>query len=153
MKTLEMRFSLPSRRKSWTQRVTIGGQTCYLNVGEYADGKPGEIFLDVSKQGTFTNGVLDVLARAVSIGLQCGADLEFVIKALQHTNYPPNGDVYGSDNVKFCTSVTDWVAQEIIAYYNIIVPDDEVEFVDKCDDDKTNEKVAGYISELWRSGA
>ena len=114
---LDMREPLPDRRRNWSQRVKIGGQTCYLSVGEYEDGRPGELFVDVSKAGTFCRGVLGTLARTVSIALQCGADVSVVVHSLKGANYPPNGRVEGSDAVAGCLSVTDWIAAELAARY------------------------------------
>lgn len=117
MGTLSMREQLPDRRNSWTQKVRIGDQSVYLTVGEYADGRPGEIFVDVSKCGTFVRGMLGTLARTVSIALQCGADVQMVVHMLREHNFPPNGPVQGSNDVKECNSVTDWIASELEAYY------------------------------------
>ena len=117
MRILAMREPLPDRRRSRTQRVRIGGQTCYLCVGEYDDGRPGEIFVDIAKQGTFLRGVMAALARTVSIALQCGADIETIIYSLKGGTYPPSGYVEGSANVKEVTSVTDWIAAELEAMY------------------------------------
>ena len=112
-----MRERLPDRRHSWTQRVRIGGQSVYLCVGEYADGRPGEIFVDVSRQGTFLRGVMGSLARMVSIALQCGAGVDIIINALRGIDYPPNGLVEGSEVVTETKSVTDWIASELEACY------------------------------------
>ena len=112
-----MREPLPDRRRSWTQKVRIAGQTVYMGVGEYADGRPGEIFIDVAKQGTFLRGVMAALARTISIALQCGADVEFVVQALRGGCFPPDGIVEGSSSVKEATSVTDWIASELEARY------------------------------------
>lgn len=111
------REPLPFRRKSWTQRVKINGQTCYLNVGEYEDGRPGEIFIDISKAGTFLRGVLGDLARAVSVALQCGAGVETAVYMLRGSDYQPSGPVEGSTSVKYAESVTDWIASELAAKY------------------------------------
>jgi ribonucleoside-diphosphate reductase alpha chain len=113
------RKMLPPRRKGWTQKCRIGdtGQSFYLRTGEYEDGTLGEIFLDAHKEGTFTRGILDSLARTVSVSLQSGTSLEVVVKTLRLMHYPPNGPVEGSDMVSSCTSIADWVAQELEAYY------------------------------------
>lgn len=112
-----MREPLPDRRRSWTQRVRIGGQTVYMCVGEYADGRPGELFVDVSRQGTFLRGIMGSLARMVSMALQHGADVGTVVKSLKGLDYPPNGPVEGSGVSTECASVTDWVASELEAKY------------------------------------
>lgn len=118
-----MREPLPDRRpRSWTQKVRIGGQTVYMTVGEYPDGRPGELFIDVSKAGTFLRGVMSALARTASVALQCGADVSVVVHALRGANYPPNGIVEGSAACQECWSVTDWIACELAAHYGIVLP-------------------------------
>lgn len=109
--------SMPPRRKSWTQKVRIGGQTFYLTCGEYADGRLGEVFLSCSKAGSFSQGVCDTLARLVSVALQDGVPLARVIHAMQMLNFPPNGEVTGSKVATNATSVPDWLAQELAAAY------------------------------------
>ena len=168
--SLSMRETLPPRRRSWTQHVHIGGQSCYITVGEYDDGRPGEIFVDISKQGTFLRGVMGTLARTISLALQCGADVDMIIHSLRGLDYEPAGPVTGSPNVTECFSVTDWIAQELAATYGVPLEDappaiDE-RFLSASDEDEdggeeepqkefalVKEKVAGYISEDWRSGA
>jgi len=111
------RERLPDRRSSWTQKVRIEGQTFYLCCGEYEDGRLGEIFLEAHKEGTFARGVLSALARMTSIALQSGVSVLEVVGALRHLNFPPRGAVAGSEVVMQCTSLTDWIAQELEAIY------------------------------------
>lgn len=82
-------------------------------MGEYEDGRPGEIWIVVAKAGSFIRGALDNLARMVSTALQCGTPLEEVVKSLRGLNYPPNGLVTGSPFFSGCLSVGDWVAKEL----------------------------------------
>ncbi len=111
------REKLPDRRKCWTQKVRIEGQTYYLSCGEYSDGRLGEVFVDAQKNGTFTRGVLGALARLVSIALQSGSAVEDVASVLRHLNFPPQGTVEGSAVVTWADSVPDWIAQEMLARY------------------------------------
>lgn len=116
------RERLPDRRRSFTQKVKIPDatgalQTFYLTMGEYDDGRLGEVWIEAHKEGTFARGVLGALARMVSIALQCGVSVEEVVKTLRHLNFPPRGDVTGSAAVAKASSVADWVAQEIEAAY------------------------------------
>jgi ribonucleoside-diphosphate reductase alpha chain len=109
--------SLPTRRANWTIKVHIEGQAVFLCCEEYPDGTLGGIFLDISKQGTFTRGICDSLARMVSIALQNGTPIEKVISALRGLNFPPSGVVSGSVLVQECTSIPDWIAQELEGVY------------------------------------
>lgn len=112
-----MRERLPDRRPSWVQSVKIDGHRFYLTVGEYEDNRPGEIFIDAYKYGTFARGNLDALARMTSLALQCQAPLADVINSLRGLNYPPHGEVHGSPCVSGATSISDWIAQELETAY------------------------------------
>ena len=111
------RKRLPTRRKSFTQKVKIEDQTFYMTCGLYEDGTLGEIFLDAHKEGTFARGVLSSLARMVSIALQNEIPVIDIVKTLRHMNFPPRGEVIGSQNVQKCSSIADWVAQELEAEF------------------------------------
>lgn len=115
--TMEVRKPLPDRRRSWTQEVTIEGHTVILTVGEYDDGTPGEVFVEILKEGTTLAGVLGTLSRLVSLSLQDSAQLSTLIHSLRGITYPPMGRVDGSRAVSECTSVTDWLASELEARY------------------------------------
>lgn len=133
------------RRANFTQKVRIENTPFYLCMGEYADGRLGEIFIDAHKQGTFTRGVLDALARMTSLALQCGAPVEEVVKSLKDLNFPPQGVVSGSTEVKSATSIADWIAREIEAVYLKQKPI-------MSSGEPLSEKSAGYVSDAWRSG-
>ena len=116
------RQRLPNRRRSWTQKVRIAdangaAQTFYLTCGEYPDGRLGEIWIEAHKEGTLTRGVFGALARMASISLQCGANVAEVVNAMRHLDFPPNGTVEGSPAVARCSSIPDWIAQELAAAY------------------------------------
>lgn len=158
MRFLKMREPLPERRSSWTQEVVIGGHTLQIGFGEYEDGRLGEVFIDISHEGTFLRGVLGTLARTISISLQHGASVEMVAHALEGIDYPPCGQVEGSPNVTECSSITDYIAKEILANYGI-------ESIERrtvprgpaprpiAEGDPIPEKAAGYTPEPWRVGA
>lgn len=122
------RERLPHRRRSVTQKVKIADvngvpQTFYLSCGYYDDGRLGEIFLEAHKEGTFARGVLSTLARVVSIALQCGAEPAALAGAMRHMNFPPSGPVEGTPTTEHCTSVADWIAQELVALQTFLSPD------------------------------
>lgn len=126
-----MRERPPHRRRAWTQKVTIGGQTFYLTVGEYEDGRPAEIFIEAHKEGSFARGILSSLARMTSMSLQCGAEVADVVKSLRHINFPPNGCVIGSKTVSRASSVSDWIAQELESNY--LKKPEEAPVAEPCD--------------------
>lgn len=158
---LLMREPLPDRRRSWTQHVHIEGHSVYMTVGEYADGRPGELFIDVAKEGTFLRGVMGTLARTISIALQCGADVGMIVHSLKGLDYPPSGMVQGSTDVQECYSVTDWIAQELEARYLLMRPATALEGVNGPSPDLSGEngtqaiveRSVGHVSEEWRTGA
>lgn len=114
----------PARRRTWRQRVRIldraSGRehTFYVDFGEYDDGRLCEVFITAQKEGTFVRGVLDTLARMTSLALQSGTHPRDVAKLLSDHNYPPHGrvEVDGS-TVVGCTSIADYIGQEIEAQY------------------------------------
>jgi ribonucleoside-diphosphate reductase alpha chain len=97
--------------------VYIDSQPFYLGMGEYADGRLGEIWIDANKAGSFANGILGTVARTASVLLQNGCDICEVVHSFRELNFPPRGLVEGSRNVAQCTSLPDWIAQEIEAEY------------------------------------
>ena len=117
------RDKMPDRRPNWCQTARIGGQRFYLTCGEYPPdhqkaGQPGEVWIDAAKMGSFLRGILDTLARQISIALQSGTGVKEVIKGLRSMNFPPNGAVKAEmTDVTICTSVADWVAQELEIVY------------------------------------
>lgn len=114
---MNQRKKLPDRRRQWTQKVKLSGQTIYVCFGEYEDGTLGEIFIDASKQGTFVRGILDSFARMTSLAIQCGTPLEEVVKVLKGMRFPPDGESLVSDGQETVTSIVDWIAKTIEFVY------------------------------------
>jgi len=108
---------LPDRRRSYTQKVVIEGHKLYLTTGEYNDGRLGELFIDMYKEGSTTSGILKALAINVSKGLQYGIPIEEFIETFEYSKFDPAGMVKGDDNVRFVTSVLDYVAKYLRHYY------------------------------------
>ncbi len=112
-----LRMRLPDRRKGYTQKAVIGGHKVYLRTGEYDDGRLGEIFIDMHKQGAAFRSLMNSFAIAVSIGLQYGVPLDEFIDAFTATRFEPSGPVEGNDSVKSATSVLDYVFRELAISY------------------------------------
>lgn len=113
----EVREPLPDRRRTFTHEVRIDGEVCVLSLGEYGDGRLGEIWLEMPHSDTVTAGILGTLCRTVSMLLQDGAPVATIVRSLRGINYPPQGPVIGSQATRQCMSVTDWAAAEIEARY------------------------------------
>ncbi len=94
---LREREKLPDRRKGYTQKAVVGGHKVYLRTGEYDDGRIGEIFVDMHKEGAALRSLLNNFAIAISLGLQYGVPLEEYVDAFTFTRFEPQGPVQGND--------------------------------------------------------
>ena len=113
------REKMPDRRKGYTQKAIVGGHKVYLRTGEYQDGRLGEIFIDMHKEGAAFRAMMNNFAIAVSIGLQYGVPLEEFVDSFTFTRFEPAGLVQGNDQVKNATSILDYVFRELaISYLN-----------------------------------
>ncbi len=111
------RERLPDRRKGYTQKAVVGGHKVYLRTGEYNDGRLGEIFIDMHKEGAAFRSLMNNFAIAVSLGLQYGVPLEEYVEAFTFTRFEPAGFVQGNDSIKNATSILDYVFRELAISY------------------------------------
>jgi ribonucleoside-diphosphate reductase alpha chain len=111
------RRRLPQRRKGYTQKAIVGGHKVYLRTGEYEDGRIGEIFIDMHKEGSAFRALMDSFAISVSMGLQYGVPLEQYVEAFTFTRFEPSGAVQGNDAIKMATSVLDYIFRELAISY------------------------------------
>lgn len=99
---------LPYKRSGITIKTKISGQTLFLRAGEYPDGKLGEVFIDMHKEGAAFRSLLNLFAIAISTGLQYGVPLEEYVEKFTFTRFEPSG-VTDHPNIKFCTSIIDFM--------------------------------------------
>ncbi len=111
------RDRMPQRRKGYTQKAMVGGHKVYLRTGEYADGRLGEIFIDMHKEGAGFRAMMNNFAIAISVGLQYGVPLEEFVDAFTFTRFEPAGMVQGNDSIKQATSILDYVFRELAVSY------------------------------------
>jgi ribonucleoside-diphosphate reductase alpha chain len=111
------RDKLPGRRKGYTQKAVVGGHKVYLRTGEYDDGKLGEIFIDMHKEGAALRAMMNNFAISVSVGLQYGVPLEEYVDAFTFTKFEPAGQVQGNESIKNATSILDYVFRELAVSY------------------------------------
>src|SRR5271168_1751590 len=104
------REKMPTERASVTHKFSVGGHEGYLTVGMYEDGRPGEIFIKMSKEGSTLSGVMDGLALTVSLGLQYGVPLKVFVDKLVNTRFEPSG-ITANPNIRFVSSVLDYIAR------------------------------------------
>jgi len=100
---------LPYKRRGFTQKASIDGQTVFVRTGEYEDGTLGEIFVDIHKEGATFRSLMNCFAIAVSIGLQYGVPLEEYVEKFTFTRFEPAGMVGGHPNIKSATSIIDFI--------------------------------------------
>ena len=103
------RVRLPKKRSGFTQEARIGGHKVFLRTGEYQDGNLGEIFVDMHKEGAAFRSLMNSFAISVSMGLQHGVPLQSYVEQFTFTRFEPSGIVEGHPNIKFSTSIIDYV--------------------------------------------
>lgn len=103
------RVRLPKKRRGFTQEAYVGGHKVFLRTGDYDDGSLGEIFIDMHKEGAAFRSLMNCFAMAVSVGLQYGVPLETYVEQFTFTRFEPHGVVGGHPNIKFATSIVDYI--------------------------------------------
>ena len=111
-----MRRTLPRVRKSRTYRFELADLEGYFTVGEYEDGAPGELFINVSKQGSTLSGVMDSFAIAVSQGLQYGVPLKRFAKSFRGASFAPSG-ITDDKDIRTASSITDYIFRRLALDY------------------------------------
>ncbi|HEV7324602.1 MAG TPA: vitamin B12-dependent ribonucleotide reductase, partial [Bosea sp. (in: a-proteobacteria)] len=111
------REKMPARRTGYIQKAVVGGHKVYVHTGEYADGRLGEIFIDMHKEGAAFRAMMNNFAIAVSLGLQYGVPLEEYVEAFTFTRFEPSGFVQGNQSIKNATSILDYVFRELAISY------------------------------------
>ncbi len=114
---LREREKMPDRRKGYTQKAVVGGHKVYVRTGEYDDGRLGEIFIDMHKEGAAFRAMMNNFAIAISLGLQYGVPLDEYVEAFTFTRFEPAGMVMGNDRIKNATSILDYVFRELAVSY------------------------------------
>ena len=107
----------PPPADGYTQRARVGGQKIDLRTRDYADGRLGEIFIDMHKEGATFRSLMNNFAIAVSLGLQYGVPLEEFVDAFTATRFEPAGLVEGNDKITCATSILDYIFRELAVSY------------------------------------
>jgi ribonucleoside-diphosphate reductase alpha chain len=102
------RERLPDTRNSVTHKFSIAGHEGYINVGLYPDGRPGEVFITMAKEGSTIGGLMDSFGTAISISLQYGVPLEVLVNKFSHTRFEPNGHTTNPE-IRIAKSVVDYI--------------------------------------------
>ncbi len=102
------RERLPDTRQSVTHKFNIAGHEGYITVGLYEDGRPGELFITMAKEGSTIGGLMDCFGTAISMSLQYGVPLEVLVNKFSHTRFEPMGHTSNPD-VRIAKSIVDYI--------------------------------------------
>ncbi len=131
------RIKLPQTRRSLTHKFDIAGHEGYITIGLYDDGKPGEIFVTMHKQGSTIRGLIDAWATSVSLNLQYGVSVKDLFSKFRHHKFEPAGfvrNVEGGDMgekiklIRTASSIVDYVAQFMLNSFGESTAGIEIEF-------------------------
>jgi ribonucleoside-diphosphate reductase alpha chain len=103
-----LRRKLPDERRAITHKFSIAGHEGYITVGMYEDGKPGEIFLVMAKEGSTISGLMDAFATSISMSLQYGVPLETLVEKFSHVRFEPSGFTKNPE-IPYAKSITDYI--------------------------------------------
>ena len=120
------RRRMPDTRVSLTHKFEIAGHEGYITVGLYENGQPGELFIQMAKEGSTIGGLMDTVATLTSIALQYGVPLESLVKKFAYARFEPSGFTKNPD-IRNATSITDYVfrwlgCQFIVGYKEATSP-------------------------------
>ena len=115
-----VRRRMPETRLAINHKFEIAGHKGYINVGLFEDGQPGELFIQMNKEGSTLGGLMDTVATLTSIALQYGVPLESLVKKFAYQRFEPSGFTKNPD-IRNATSITDyifrWLACQFIKGY------------------------------------
>jgi ribonucleoside-diphosphate reductase alpha chain len=105
---LTQRRRLPDDREEIGRKFRVGDYEGYIHVGLYEDGSPGDVFVDIAKDGTTMSGLMNSLCIAVSMGLQYGVPPEVYVSKLTHMRFEPSGMTNDAD-IRVAKSIVDYI--------------------------------------------
>jgi hypothetical protein len=110
------RQSLPTTRESVTHKFSVQRHEGYLTIGLYPDGRPGEIFIKMSKEGSTISGMCQAFCRAFSLALQFGLSVDEAVVRFKGMRFEPMGPTSNPD-IPECSSIVDYVARYLELVY------------------------------------
>lgn len=122
------RVKLPQTHKSVTHKFDIAGHEGYITVGLYDDGKPGEIFITMHKQGSTIRGLMDAWATSISLNLQYGIPVDVLFNKFRHQKFEPSGFVRNTNGgdldkdravIRTASSIVDYVSQFMLNNFGV----------------------------------
>lgn len=120
-----VRERLPRRRTSTTFAFRVADCEGYVTVGEYEDGRPGEVFIKVSKQGSTLAGIMDAFSISISLGLQHGVPLSTYVRKYVNMKFEPSGMTDDAD-LRIATSLVDYIFRRLALDYLSVTEREEL---------------------------
>ena len=114
--TQPRRERLEDTRQSSTHKFNVAGHEGYITVGLYPDGRPGELFITMAKEGSTVGGLMDCFGTAISLSLQYGVPLEVLVNKFSHTRFEPMGHTTNPD-IRIAKSVVDYIFRWLGSIY------------------------------------
>ena len=154
-KTFSERRKMPDRRKGYIQKAMIGDHKVYLHIGEYDDGRVGEIFIDTNKEGELVKSLMNNFAIAISLGLQYGVPLEEYIDAFINTKFEPSGKVKGNDRILSASSILDYLFRELAISYlgrEDLAHTPSIKKTDQAEDSEENAQLIDVLKNITSKG-
>jgi hypothetical protein len=111
-----LRLSLPTTRSSLTHKFSLGNHEGYLTIGLYPDGRPGEIFIKMSKEGSTISGMCQAFCRAFSLSIQHGLTLQEAVNRFKGMRFEPMGPTSNPD-IPEASSIVDYVARYLECHF------------------------------------
>ena len=154
-KTFSERRKMPDRRKGYIQKAMIGDHKVYLHIGEYDDGRVGEIFIDTNKEGELVKSLMNNFAIAISLGLQYGVPLEEYVDAFINTKFEPSGKVKGNDRILSASSILDYLFRELAISYlgrEDLAHTPSIKKTDQAEDSEENAQLIDVLKNITSKG-
>ena len=154
-KAFSDRRKMPDRRKGYIQKAMIGDHKVYLHIGEYDDGRVGEIFIDTNKEGELVRSLMNNFAIAISLGLQYGVPLEEYVDAFINTKFEPSGKVKGNDRILSASSILDYLFRELAISYlgrEDLAHTPSIKKLDQADDTEENAQLIDVLKNITSKG-
>jgi ribonucleoside-diphosphate reductase alpha chain len=154
-KAFSERRKMPDRRKGYIQKAMIGDHKVYLHIGEYDDGRVGEIFIDTNKEGELVRSLMNNFAIAISLGLQYGVPLEEYVDAFINTKFEPSGKVKGNDRILSASSILDYLFRELAISYlgrEDLAHTPSIKKTDQAEDSEENAQLIDILKNITSKG-
>ena len=154
-KAFSERRKMPDRRKGYIQKAMIGDHKVYLHIGEYDDGRVGEIFIDTNKEGELVKSLMNNFAIAISLGLQYGVPLEEYVDAFINTKFEPSGKVKGNDRILSASSILDYLFRELAISYlgrEDLAHTPSIKKIDQAEDSEENAQLIDVLKNITSKG-